>query len=57
MNVNPIPEGYTSLTPFLVIDDAVARAEKAGATIREATQMFVTGERDRRLAEWAKEHV
>jgi PhnB protein len=159
MSVNPIPEGYTSLTPFLVIDgaagaiefytsvfgatliekmdrpggslgtevahaeldfgdgrlqlsdpnpdyklkaperkesvthsmvlycpdvdDVVARAEKAGATIREAAQTFVTGdrfasiidpfgqrwavmtrveqvdaeERDRRLAEWAKENA
>lgn len=159
MSVNPIPEGYTSLTPFLVIDgaagaiefytsvfgatliekmdrpggplgtavahaeldfgdgrlqlsdpnpdykleaperkesvthsmvlychdvdDVVARAEKAGATIREGLQTFVTGdrfasiidpfgqrwavmtrveqvdaeERDRRLAEWAKENV
>jgi uncharacterized glyoxalase superfamily protein PhnB len=155
MTVNPIPEGYTSLTPFIVIDGAakaiefyrtvfgaeliekmdgsdgsiahaeldfgngrlqlsdpnadygleaperkesvthsivlycsdadavVARAEAAGATIREPVQTFVTGdrfasivdpfgqrwavmtrveevdaaERDRRLAEWAKEHV
>jgi PhnB protein len=155
MSVNPIPEGYTSLTPFLVIDgaagaiefytsvfgatliekmdgsnglishaeldfadgrlqlsdpnpdykleaperkesvthsmvlycpdvdDVVARAEKAGATIREAAQTFVTGdrfasiidpfgqrwavmtrveqvdaeERDRRLAEWAKDNA
>jgi PhnB protein len=117
MFVNPIPEGYTSLTPFLVIDgaaeaiefytsvfgatliekmdgpngsiahaeldfgngrlqlsdpnsdfgleaperresvthstvlycagvdDVVARAKKAGATIREETQTFVTGDR------------
>jgi PhnB protein len=117
MNVNPIPEGYTSLTPFLVVDGAakaiefytsvfgatliekmdgsdgsiahaeldfgngrlqlsdpnadykleaverkdsvthsmvlycadvdavVASAEKAGATIREAIQTFVTGDR------------
>jgi len=155
MRVKPIPEGYTSLTPFLVIDgaagaiefytsvfgatlvekmdsangliaraeldfgtgrlqlsdpnpdyqlqaperkesathsmvlycpdvdDVVARTEKAGATIREGLQTFVTGdrfasildpfgqrwavmtrveqvdaqERDRRLAEWAKENV
>jgi PhnB protein len=155
MNVKPIPEGYTSLTPFLVIDgaaeaiefytsvfgatliekmdgpngsiahaeldfgngrlqlsdpnpefeleaparkdsvthstvlycadvdDVVARAKTAGATIREETQTFVTGdrfasildpfgqrwavmtrvedvdadERDRRLAQWAKENV
>jgi uncharacterized glyoxalase superfamily protein PhnB len=155
MNVKPIPEGYTSLTPFLVIDgaagaidfytsvfgatlvekmdgpndtiahaeldfgngrlqlsdpnadykleaperkdsvthsivlycpdvdDVVARAAKAGATIREDVQTFVTGdrfasivdpfgqrwavmtrvedvdaeERDRRLAQWAKENV
>lgn len=155
MKLNPIPDGYTSLTPFLVVDGAaaaiefyvsvfgatllermdtsdgrvahaeldfdngrlqlsdpnadygleaverkesvthsivlycgdvdavVARAEKAGATIREATQTFVTGdrfasivdpfgqrwavmtrveevnaaERDRRLAEWATDHV
>ncbi len=155
MSVKPIPEGYTSLTPFLCIDGAsaaidfyisvfgaelvdrmdgpggtvahaeldfgngrlqlsdpqdayqlaapelgasvthsvalycddtdaiVARAEKAGATIREAAQTFVTGdrfasildpfgqrwtvmtrvedvspeERDRRMAEWAKENV
>jgi uncharacterized glyoxalase superfamily protein PhnB len=61
----------------------VARAEAAGATIREPAQTFVTGdrfasiidpfghrwsvmtrvedvspaERDRRLAEWAKENV
>lgn len=117
MSVNPIPEGYTSLTPFIVIDgaaaaidfyvevfgakllermdggdggvahaeldfgngrlqlsdpntdyglaaptrgetathsivlycpdvdDVVARAEAAGATIREAVQTFVTGDR------------
>lgn len=156
MSVKPIPEGYTSLTPFLCIDGAsaaidfyvsvfgadlvdrmdgpggtvahaeldfgtgrlqlsdpnedyqiaappdpkapathsvalycqdtdavVARAEKAGATIREAAQTFVTGdrfasildpfgqrwtvmtrvedvspeERDRRMAEWAKENA
>ncbi len=155
MNVKPIPEGYTSLTPFLVIDgaagaiefytsvfgatllekmdgpngsiahaeldfgngrlqlsdpnadykleaperkesvthsmvlycadvdDVVARAAKAGATIREDVQTFVTGdrfasivdpfgqrwavmtrvenvdaeERDRRLADWAKENL
>jgi uncharacterized glyoxalase superfamily protein PhnB len=64
-------------------DDVVARAEKAGATIREPAQTFVTGdrfasildpfgqrwtvmtrvedvsaeERDRRMAEWAKENV
>jgi uncharacterized glyoxalase superfamily protein PhnB len=155
MNVKPIPEGHTSLTPFLVIDgaaeaiefyisvfgatliekmdgpngsiahaeldfgngrlqlsdpnpefeleaparkdsvthstvlycadvdDVVARAKTAGATIREETQTFVTGdrfasildpfgqrwavmtrvedvdaeERDRRLAQWAKENV
>jgi PhnB protein len=155
MNVKPIPEGYTSLTPFLVVDgaaaaiefyssvfgatllekmdgpngtiahaeldfcngrlqlsdpnadykleaperkesvthsmvlycpdvdDVVARAAKAGATIREDVQTFVTGdrfasivdpfgqrwavmtrvenvdaeERDRRLAEWAKENL
>ena len=155
MSVNPIPEGYTSLTPFLCIDgasaaidfygsvfgaklvdqmngpggtvahaeldfgngrlqlsdpqeayqiaavdpnafathsvtlycedvdDVVARAEKAGATIREPAQTFVTGdrfasvldpfgqrwtvmtrvedvspeERDRRMAEWAKENA
>ena len=156
MSVKPIPEGYTSLTPFLCIDGAstaidfytevfgaklvermdgpdntvahaeldfgngrlqlsdpspdyklaapdgrmasvthlvalycedtdavVARAEKAGATIREPAQTFVTGdrfasildpfgqrwtvmtrvehvspeERDRRVAEWAKDNV
>ncbi|WP_029115998.1 glyoxalase/bleomycin resistance/extradiol dioxygenase family protein [Mycobacterium sp. URHB0044] len=155
MNVKPIPEGYTSLTPFLVVDgaaeaiefytsvfgatltekmdgpnetiahaeldfgngrlqlsdpnadykleaperkesvthsmvlycadvdDVVARAAKAGATIREDVQTFVTGdrfasivdpfgqrwavmtrvenvdaeERDRRLADWAKENL
>jgi PhnB protein len=156
MSVKPIPEGYTSLTPFLCIDGAaaaidfytdvfgaklvdrmdadggtvahaeldfgngrlqlsdpqdaykitapdrrkasvthsialycndtdgvVARAEKAGATIREPAQTFVTGdrfasildpfgqrwtvmtrvedvsadERDRRMAEWAKENA
>jgi uncharacterized glyoxalase superfamily protein PhnB len=155
MSVKPIPEGYTSLTPFLCIDGATAavdfyvsvfgatlvdrmdgpddtvahaeldfgtgrlqlsdpneayqiaaadpeapathsvalyckdtdavveRAEKAGATIREPAQTFVTGdrfasildpfgqrwtvmtrvedvspeERDRRMAEWAKENV
>lgn len=155
MSVKPIPEGYTSLTPFLCIDGAaaaidfyisvfgatlvdrmdgpngtvahaeldfghgrlqlsdpneayhleapaagpsvthsvalycedtdavVARAEKAGATIREPAQTFVTGdrfasildpfgqrwtvmtrvedvspeERDRRMADWAKENV
>ena len=27
MNVNPIPEGYTSLTPFLVIDGAAEAIE------------------------------
>ena len=155
MSVKPIPEGYTSLTPFLCIDGAsdaidfyvsvfgatlvdrmdgqggivahaeldfgngrlqlsdpqeayklaapdsgafvthslalyckdtdavVARAEKAGATIREPAQTFGTGdrfasildpfgqrwtvltrvedvspeERDRRMAEWAKENA
>jgi uncharacterized glyoxalase superfamily protein PhnB len=155
MSVQPIPEGYTSLTPFICVDGAaaaidfyvnvfgaklvdrmdgpngtvahaeldfgngrlqlgdpaeayqiagpdpkapatqsiafycpdvdgvVARAEAAGATIREPAQTFVTGdrfasiidpfghrwsvmtrvedvspaERDRRLAEWAKENV
>jgi uncharacterized glyoxalase superfamily protein PhnB len=155
MSVSPIPQGYTSLTPFLVVDGAaraidfyvdvfgarvvekmdgpdgtvphaeldfgngrlqlgdpntdygleapprresvthsivlycpdadgvVARAEAAGATIREPIQTFVTGdrfasivdpfgqrwavmtrvedvtatERDRRLAEWAKDNV
>jgi PhnB protein len=155
MSVQPIPEGYTSLTPFLCIEGAsaaidfyvsvfgatvvdrmdgpggtvahaeldfgdgrlqlsdpqeayhlaapdkgpfvthsmalycedtdavVARAENAGATIRESAQTFVTGdrfasildpfgqrwtvmtrvedvcpeERDRRMAEWAKENV
>ena len=156
MSVKPIPEGYTSLTPFLCIDGAsaaidfyvsvfgaelvdrmdgpggtvahaeldfgngrlqlsdpnddyqiaapdrrkasvthsvalycedtdavVARAEKAGATIREPAQTFVTGdrfasildpfgqrwtvmtrvedvspeERDRRMAEWAKQNA
>ena len=54
MSVKPIPEGYTSLTPFLCIDGAsaaidfyvsVARAEKAGATIREPAQTFFTGDR------------
>jgi len=65
------------------IDDVVERAERAGATIREPAQTFVTGdrfasildpfgqrwtvmnrvedvspeERDRRMAEWAKENV
>jgi uncharacterized glyoxalase superfamily protein PhnB len=155
MSVKPIPEGYTSLTPFLCIDGAsaaidfyvsvfgaklvdrmdgpagtvahaeldfgngrlqlgdpaeayqiaapdptapathsvafycedvdavVAKAEQAGATIREPAQTFVTGdrfasildpfgqrwtvmtrvehvspeERDRRMADWAKENV
>ena len=64
-------------------DGVVARAEKAGATIREPAQTFVTGdrfasildpfgqrwtvmtrvedvsadERDRRMAEWAKENA
>lgn len=155
MSVEPIPEGYTSLTPFLCVqgasaaidfyvavfgaelvdrmdgpngtvahaeldfgngrlqlsdpneayqiaaadpagfathsvalycgdtDAVVARAEKAGATIREPAQTFVTGdrfasivdpfgqrwtvmtrvedvsaeERDRRMAEWAKENA
>ena len=155
MSVKPIPEGYTSLTPFLCIDGAsaaidfyvsvfgaklvdrtdgpdgtvahaeldfgngrlqlgdpteayhiaavnpeapathsvafycedvdtiVAKAEQAGATIREPAQTFVTGdrfasildpfaqrwtvmtrvedvsseERDRRMAQWAKENV
>jgi len=155
MSVKPIPEGYTSLTPFLCVDGAsaaidfyvsvfgaklvdrmngpngtvahaeldfgngrlqlgdpaaayqiaardrkapathsvalycedvdavVAKAEQAGATIREPAQTFVTGdrfasildqfgqrwtvmtrvehvsaeERDRRMAEWAKDNV
>ncbi|WP_319449358.1 MULTISPECIES: VOC family protein [unclassified Mycobacterium] len=65
------------------VDDVVSRAAAAGATVREATQTFVTGdrfasivdpfgqrwavmtrvedvdaaERDRRLAEWAKQNV
>ena len=155
MSVKPVPDGYTSLTPFLCIDGAsaaidfytsvfgaelvdrmdgpdgtvahaeldfgngrlqlgdpaeayqiaapdptapathsmgfycedvdavVAKAEKSGATVRESAQTFVTGdrfasildpfgqrwtvmtrvedvteeERDRRMAEWAKENV
>ena len=82
------PERKESVTHSMVlycpdVDDVVARAEKAGATIREAAQTFVTGdrfasiidpfgqrwavmtrveqvdaeERDRRLAEWAKENA
>jgi PhnB protein len=65
------------------VDTVVAKAEQAGATIREPAQTFVTGdrfasildpfgqrwtvmtrvedvsceERDRRMAEWAKENV
>jgi PhnB protein len=65
------------------IDSVVAKAEQAGATVREPAQTFVTGdrfasildpfgqrwtvmtrvedvspeERDRRMAEWAKENV
>jgi uncharacterized glyoxalase superfamily protein PhnB len=65
------------------VDAVVAKAEQAGATIREPAQTFVTGdrfasildpfgqrwtvmtrvedvsaeERDRRMAEWAKENV
>ena len=65
------------------VDDVVARAEQARATIREPAQTFVTGdrfasildpfgqrwtvmtrvedvspeERDRRMAQWAKENV
>ncbi|HEV7422500.1 MAG TPA: VOC family protein [Mycobacterium sp.] len=39
MNVNPIPEGYTSLTPFLVIDGAAGAIEfytsVFGATLTE----------------------
>jgi PhnB protein len=27
MNVKPIPEGYTSLTPFLVVDGAAEAIE------------------------------
>jgi PhnB protein len=131
MNVKPIPEGYTSLTPFLRIDGAsaaidfyvsvfgaklvdrmdgpdgtvahaevdfgdgrlqlgdpaeayqIAAPEQAGASVREPAQTFVTGDRfasildpfgqrwtamtsvedispeqrDRRMAEWAKENV
>jgi PhnB protein len=82
------PERKESVTHSMVlycpdVDDVVARAEQAGATIREAAQTFVTGdrfasiidpfgqrwavmtrveqvdteERDRRLAEWAKENA
>lgn len=39
MNVKPIPEGYTSLTPFLVVDGAAAAIEfytsVFGATLME----------------------
>jgi len=82
------PERKKSVTHSIVlycadVDDVVIRAEQAGATIREAVQTFVTGdrfasivdpfgqrwavmtrveeidaaERDRRLADWAKENV
>ena len=82
------PERKDSVTHSVVlycpdVDDVVARAKKAGATIREDVSTFVTGdrfasivdpfgqrwavmtrvedvsaeERDRRLADWAKENV
>ncbi|WP_319457160.1 MULTISPECIES: VOC family protein [unclassified Mycobacterium] len=82
------PERKESVTHSIVlychdVDEVVARAEAAGATIREPLTTFVTGdrfasivdpfgqrwavmtrveevdaaERDRRLAEWAKENV
>ena len=83
------PDGRKASVTHLVAlycedtDAVVARAEKAGATIREPAQTFVTGdrfasildpfgqrwtvmtrvehvspeERDRRVAEWAKENV
>jgi hypothetical protein len=51
MSVQPIPEGYPSLTPFLVDPfgqrwAAMTRVEQVDAE-----------ERDRRLAQWAKENV
>jgi PhnB protein len=82
------PEPGASVTHSIALycedtDDVVARAEKAGATIREPAQPFVTGDRfasildpfgqrwtvmtrvedvsaeqrDRRMAEWAKENA
>lgn len=82
------PERKDSVTHSIVlycadVDGVVTRAEAAGATIREAAQTFVTGdryasivdpfgqrwavmtrveevdgaERERRLAEWARENV
>jgi PhnB protein len=81
-------QGADSVTHSMVlycpdVDDVVARAKDAGATLREDVQTFVTGdrfasiidpfgqrwavmtrveevdadERDRRLAEWAKDNV
>ena len=38
-NSNPAP------TPVADVDEVVARAEKASATIREPAQTFVTGDR------------
>ena len=79
------PNAYATYSVTLYCEDVdvVARAEKAGATIREPAQTFVTGdrfasvldpfgqrwtvmtrvedvspeERDRRMAEWAKENA
>ena len=82
----PDPTGFATHSIGLYcadVDGVVTRAERAGATIREAAQTFVTGdrfasildpfgqrwtvmtrvedvspeERDRRMAEWAKQNI
>ena len=82
----PEPKGFATHSVALYcpdVDAVVAKAEEAGATIREPAQTFVTGdrfasvldpfgqrwtvmtrvedvspeERDRRMAQWAKENV
>ena len=82
----PDPKAFATHSVALYcpdVDDVVTRTEQAGATIREPAQTFVTGdrfasildpfgqrwtvmtrvedvspeERDRRMAEWAKENI
>lgn len=83
MSVKPIPEGYTSLTPFLCIDGTAAAIDfytsVFGAKLGDPAEAYKIaavdprapathsvafycedvspGERDRRMAEWAKDNV
>ena len=56
MSVKPIPEGYTSLTPFLCIYGASAAIDFY-VSVFGAVEAVSPEERDRRMAEWAKENV